>query len=43
MDDRLVYHEINRGNNRQNVFRKRADFTAFLIALLPGGKTCCDR
>jgi len=28
-----VYHVINRGNNRQNVFRKAADFQAFLAAL----------
>ena len=33
IDDGLIYHVINRGNNRQNVFRKRADFTAFLVAL----------
>jgi putative transposase len=31
--DGLVYHVINRGNNRQNVFRKSADFQAFLQAL----------
>ena len=29
----LIYHEINRGNNRQAVFRKAADFQAFLDAL----------
>ena len=33
IDDGLVYHVINRGNNRQDVFRKRADFEAFLAAL----------
>ena len=31
--DGLIYHVINRGNNRQNVFRKQADFQAFLRAL----------
>ena len=31
--DGLVYHVVNRGNNRQNVFRKQADFEAFLQAL----------
>jgi putative transposase len=29
----LVYHVINRGNNRQKVLRKAADFEAFLRAL----------
>lgn len=33
IDDGLVYHVINRGNNRQKVFRKSADFAAFLAAL----------
>ena len=33
IDDGLVYHVINRGNNRQKVFRKPADFQAFLTAL----------
>jgi putative transposase len=33
IDDGLVYHVINRGNNRQDVFRKPADFAAFLTAL----------
>jgi putative transposase len=33
IDDGLIYHVINRGNNRQNVFRKPADFKAFLAAL----------
>jgi putative transposase len=33
IDDGLIYHVINRGNNRQNVFRKQADFAAFLTAL----------
>ncbi len=31
--DGLIYHVINRGNNRQTVFRKEADFQAFLQAL----------
>lgn len=31
--DGLIYHVINRGNNRQNVFRKPADFAAFLQTL----------
>jgi putative transposase len=29
----LIYHVINRGNNRQAVFRKAGDFQAFLDAL----------
>src|SRR4051794_37118563 len=29
----LIYHVINRGNNRQDVFRKEADLRAFLQAL----------
>ena len=33
IDDGLIYHVINRGNNRQDVFRKRGDFEAFLAAL----------
>lgn len=33
VDDGLIYHVINRGNNRQDVFRKPADFQAFLQAL----------
>jgi putative transposase len=33
IDDGLIYHVINRGNNRQRVFRKQADFSAFLTAL----------
>lgn len=33
IDDGLVYHVINRGNNRQPVFHKRGDFAAFLTAL----------
>jgi len=33
IDDGLVYHVINRGNNRQRVFAKKADFEAFLTAL----------
>jgi REP-associated tyrosine transposase len=31
--DGLVYHLVNRGNNRQDVFRKPADYAAFLAAL----------
>lgn len=31
--DGLVYHVINRGNNRQHVFRKRGDFQVFLQAV----------
>ncbi|HEX4143951.1 MAG TPA: transposase, partial [Pirellulales bacterium] len=34
IDDGLIYHVINRGNNRQDVFRKQGDFEAFLQALL---------
>ncbi|HTU25127.1 MAG TPA: transposase [Pirellulales bacterium] len=33
IDDGLIYHVINRGNNRQKVFHKRGDFEAFLEAL----------
>ena len=33
IDENLIYHVINRGNNRQKVFRKRGDFVAFLAAL----------
>ena len=33
IDSGLIYHVINRGNNRQEVFRKPADFEAFLTAL----------
>jgi putative transposase len=33
IDDGLVYHVINRGNNRQNVFRKESDYRAFLESL----------
>ena len=33
IEDGLIYHVINRGNNRQKVFRKRGDFEAFLQAL----------
>jgi putative transposase len=33
IDDGLIYHVINRGNNRQDVFRKRDDFEAFLRAV----------
>ena len=33
IDDGLIYHVINRGNNRQPVFLKKGDFEAFLKAL----------
>ncbi len=33
IDGGLIYHVINRGNNRQTVFRKQTDFRAFLAAL----------
>jgi putative transposase len=33
IDAGLVYHVINRGNNRQDVFRKPSDFQAFLETL----------
>ena len=33
IDDGLIYHVINRGNNRQNGFHKADDFQAFLRAL----------
>lgn len=33
IDDGLIYHVINRGNNRQDVFHQPADFEAFLHAL----------
>jgi putative transposase len=33
IDDDLIYHVINRGNNRQDVFHKPADFQAFLATL----------
>lgn len=33
IDDGLIYHVINRGNNRQDVFHKEEDFQAFLGAL----------
>ena len=33
IDDGLIYHVINRGNNRQDVFHKPPDFQAFLTAL----------
>src|SRR3990172_12503568 len=34
VEDGLIYHVINRGNNRQPVFRKKADFEAFLTTLV---------
>ncbi|MGA2798986.1 MAG: transposase [Thermoguttaceae bacterium] len=33
IDDGLVYHVINRGNNRQAVFRGEGDYLAFLKAI----------
>ena len=33
IDDGLIYHVINRGNNRQKVFHNKEDFRAFLQAL----------
>ena len=33
IDDGLIYHVINRGNNRQDVFHKPDDYRAFLDAL----------
>src|SRR5580698_271852 len=33
IQDGLIYHVINRGNNRQPVFLKKGDFEAFLNAL----------
>lgn len=33
IDEGLIYHVINRGNNRQPVFHKQADFEAFLVTL----------
>jgi len=33
IDDGLVYHVINRGNNRQPVFFDEGDYLAFLKAL----------
>lgn len=32
----LVYHVLNRGNNRQRIFRKPADFAAFMKLLIEG-------
>jgi putative transposase len=33
IEEGLIYHVINRGNGRQDVFHKEADFEAFLSAL----------
>ncbi|HEY5315489.1 MAG TPA: transposase [Pirellulales bacterium] len=33
IEEGLIYHVVNRGNNRQSVFRKKGDFEAFLTAL----------
>jgi putative transposase len=33
IDEGLIYHVIDRGNNRQNVFHKPGDFEAFLGAI----------
>ncbi len=32
IEEGLIYHVIDRGNNRQDVFRKAADFEDFLQA-----------
>lgn len=32
----LAYHVLNRGNNRQRIFRKPADFAAFVKLLIDG-------
>jgi putative transposase len=34
IEDGLIYHVINRGNNRQRVFRQQGDFEAFLSTLV---------
>ena len=34
IDDGLIYHVINRGNNRRNVFHQPGDFQAFLKAIV---------
>jgi hypothetical protein len=36
IEEGLVYHVINRGNNRQAMFGKPADFEAFLNAITSG-------
>jgi putative transposase len=33
IDDGLIYHVINRGNNRQKVFHREGDYLAFLKAI----------
>ena len=33
IDDGLIYHVIDRGNNRQDIFHKPGDFEAFLQAM----------
>jgi hypothetical protein len=33
IDDDLIYHVINRGNNRQKVFGNEGDYLAFLEAI----------
>jgi putative transposase len=38
IDDGLVYHALNRGNNRADVFAEESDYVAFLQAL---GQTQC--
>jgi hypothetical protein len=36
IDDGLIHHVINRGNNRQELFHKPDDFQAYFSAPLPG-------
>ena len=33
IEDGLIYHVIDRGNNRQDVFHKEGDFKSFLQAI----------
>ena len=33
IDEGLIYHVINRGNNRQRVFSKKGDFVVFRQAM----------
>jgi putative transposase len=36
----FVYHALNRGNGRQCIFRKAADYIAFVAVLIEGLKHC---
>jgi hypothetical protein len=38
IDNGLIYHVINRGNNRQPVFNKPEDFQAFFPQQLPSNR-----